>query len=231
MGTTEASLFRDKQCCTASRPRTPGGWIGVCAPQRNTQTNHASALESYQEGLPETSLAPLQPPASPEPQGTPPSHYANLAAARRVHAYLAVQASQPGAVTPQAAGQSRVEAATQHLSPTQQFRLGHHPPIFLFQALRGVPIQAPSPPHSAPFASFPKLSISFKEAQSHGQQQQLKGQHLQHHLPRAVGAGRGRRRGWGGRSLPSRGTRAPREGAAGRQDTREAERGGGGERV
>ena len=112
-----------------------------------------------------------------------------------MHAYLAVQAPQPGAVTPQAAGQSRVEATTQHLSPTQQFRLGHHPPIFLFQALRGVPIQAPSPPHSAPFASFPKLSISFKEAQSHGQQQQLKGQHLQHHLPRAAGAGRGR---WSG---------------------------------
>lgn len=36
----------------------------------------------------------------------------------------------------------------------------------------------------------------------------------------------------GGRSLPSRGTRAQlREGAAGQQDTREAERGGGGERV
>ena len=142
-----------------------------------------------------------------------------------MRAYLAVQAPQPGAVSPQAAGQSGVEATAQHLSPTQQFQLGHQPPVSPFQALRGVPIQAPSPPHSAPFTSFPKLSISFKEAQRHGQQQQLKGQHLQHQMPRAAGAGRGR---WsGGRSLPSRGPGAQlREGAAGRQDTREAERAG-----
>lgn len=81
-------------------------------------------------------------------------HPANLASVRRVRAYLVIQAPQPRAVTPQAAGQSRVEATAQHLSPTQQLQLGHHPPVSPFQALWGIPIQAPSPPHSAPFTSF-----------------------------------------------------------------------------
>lgn len=85
-------------------------------------------------------------------------------------AYLVLQTPQSRAVTLQAAGYSWVEATTQDLSSTQQLQLGHHPPVPSFQALWGVPIQAPSPPRSAPFAPFPKLGISFKEAQSHGQQ-------------------------------------------------------------
>jgi hypothetical protein len=107
--------------------------------------------------------------------------------------YLVLQATQSQAVTLQAAGQPRVKATAQELPSTQQLQLGHHPPVSPFQALRGVPIQTPSPPHSAAFASVPKLSISFKEAQSHGQQQQqLKGQHLEHRLPGVAGAARGR---------------------------------------
>lgn len=84
---------------------------------------------------------------------------------------LVLQTPQPRAVTLQAAGYSWVEATTQDLSSTEQLQLGHHhPPVPSFQALWGVPIQAPSPSRSAPFAPFPELGISFKESQRHGQQ-------------------------------------------------------------
>lgn len=175
MGTTEAPLFQDRRFCTASRPRTPGGGRGICAAPRNTHHAITTALsKSYQKELPGRTPPFLRPPALPEPRGSPPSQHANLPAARRVRAYLVIQAPQPRAVTPQAAGEPRVEATAGHLAPAQQLLLGHHAPVSPFQASRGVPVQAPSPPHSARFAPFPKLSISFEEAQSHGQQQQLK---------------------------------------------------------
>lgn len=59
MRVPQKSLPWERQFCTASRPRTLGGGRGICAPQRNTQMNQASALEKLSKRTHQASSTPL----------------------------------------------------------------------------------------------------------------------------------------------------------------------------
>lgn len=140
----------------------------------------------------------LQAPTHPQTLPTQPGPARRWEARARAPSYLLqVVATQSRAVTPRAAGQSRVEGPAHRLPAAQHLQLGQEPPVPSFEAPRGVPVQAPSSPRGAPFAAVPKLGVSFEEAQRHGQEQQLKGQHLQHRPRGRLGCS-GTRGGGGG---------------------------------